>query len=42
MVQKCSLFQDQVATDQLTIPLNKLPGGDGGGLLQLIECKSSQ
>ena len=34
--------KDQVATNQLTIPLNELPRGDGGGLLQVIECKSSQ
>ena len=31
----------QVAPDQLTIPLNKLPGG-GGGLLRSIARKSSQ
>ena len=33
--------QDQVAPDQLTILLNKLPGGDGG-LLRSIARKSSQ
>ena len=41
-MNKTIVCKDQVTTNQLTIPLNKLPHGDGGGLLQVIECKSSQ